>query len=102
VDEVEDIRSDESLKLTRGKGWVFVEDCVDLEQRPEDAVRNPHDARGRAEYLIHRAHEIDVVDLLDAGDGVCAGRFVLQRADNDVAEIADIQRLTDIAAAARN
>ena len=53
-------------------------------------------------HIADRAHEIDVVDLFLAGNVV--GRIVRPMVDaghDDVAEIARIERLTQIAAAAR-
>src|SRR5689334_21118787 len=102
VDDFEHVRRHERAQLLHRERRVAIEQRVRFEKDPEETVRYPLNVRPAAGRLFDGPNEIDVVDVLLPRDVVDAGDLALDSRDDDIAEVADIKRLTDVAARSRD
>ncbi len=83
------------------KGGFEIDHGVELQQHPEEVVGNADDGCPGAARLLQGADQVDVGDLLLAGDVEhLSGPRLGDAGGDDVAEVADIERLAEIAAVA--
>ncbi len=93
VDHLKDVGCNERGQLAYGEGWIAIEDGIDFQKRPKEAVGNGLDVCLGVGGFLYRADQIDVVDALAACDVVGPGPFRFACRHDDVAEIAGEERL---------
>ncbi|ETN86849.1 hypothetical protein NECAME_16082 [Necator americanus] len=103
IDHLELIAGGQRLELIGRKRRVLVEHGVDLQQHIKEAVGNAYDRAACARRALDLPDDVDVIDALQAAD---IERLPLDAridaADDDVAEVANVERLAHVPAAARN
>lgn len=100
--DLEDVGRDESFELVGGEGRTPVDEPIGFQKQPECEIRNFHDPRLSAGRGFDGADQFDIIDLLLSADveGLMRSRR-FDASGDDVAKIADVQRLTQIPAVSR-
>src|SRR5271165_2570742 len=68
IDHLEYVRRGQGLELADCEGRVAVHESICLQHEPEEAIRKFDQSRAGAGRLLHRTHQIDVVDPFEARD----------------------------------
>ncbi|CAM2161127.1 hypothetical protein PT2222_90344 [Paraburkholderia tropica] len=103
VDHLELVAGRQRLELIGRKRRVLVEQRVDLQQHIKEAVGDSHDRAACLRRALDLTNDVDVIDTLEAADVVrLALDPRLDAADDHIAEVAHVERLAHVFAAARN
>ena len=103
IDTREFITTRQRIQLRSGKRWFATEQCVEFEQRAEQAKGNLDDQRVQAFHTLDRANDVDVVDVCVTADVEGGANGLGFNAVHDAAtKVAFVQRLAHVLAVAGN